>query len=714
MHSAWLVAVTVGFAVVACRAPNAPQTRPAPGPRPPAQEPTSNDDAPLEELERVAALTSVPAVQPTAAPARASIIQLAVSSDGLAALTADARGELRLWPALDGSREPMVVDPPGSSTVALANRRDSKPPPTAIALARHQDAFTAFFITRDHELVIAQLGADGVTRARAVAASPKVEAFAMAEPGLVVLRRDHTVAVFAPDGQHARRIAAMPGERINAITAAGAHAAVVVEREGRIGIRVLKLAPRLAWGPYAEYEPDHARFAISPRGDRLAVVTVTRDWKPHLIVTELHGGLLFDDIQLRADAIGFVDENTLVYWADSALNWLDVRDRKPRKITLHARLAKPLLVIAGNRAFSRSLRDIAIAGPTSTEFLGYTLASPKAVDQLASGELLVASTTHLFTTDLQLGLRKELGQDHHTVNDLRWLAGDDVAAVVDESSGSRGDSKLYLMNVARGTWTQLRSELSARPTLAVEPSTGMLAVNDRESELLRYRAAISTVVSVAKSPRRSGDHEHEDVIQPLDPKLAGGARVAHVHHPTADATKRSTVSWFAGDTLRGAPMSKQQVDGDISALDAAGKVYAWIGPDDGPGEVAIVAPGKRASRIRAPSDGRIWPDRRGERFAMTNQELAMFRLDGTRLWSREIGFVERALWLSDGTLAVFDESGIARLDPANGQVLARRCGWQFGLASVPHEPWIDFDPIQNDDFDPYSSKVPSLCTRTRP
>src|SRR5690349_1181413 len=72
---------------------------------------------------------AAPPAKPTAAPPLplsaahgADITVLGVTVDGLAAATADRLGGIRLWPVLDGTREPVVIQ--GTPPRAIALLRD--------------------------------------------------------------------------------------------------------------------------------------------------------------------------------------------------------------------------------------------------------------------------------------------------------------------------------------------------------------------------------------------------------------------------------------------------------------------------------------------------------------------------------------------------------------------------------------------------------------
>src|SRR5438874_2145087 len=70
----------------------------------------------------VAALQPAPRVPPPPLTAAhgAEIVALGVTIDGEAVASADRLGGLRLWPALDGTREPIVIQGTAARAVALA------------------------------------------------------------------------------------------------------------------------------------------------------------------------------------------------------------------------------------------------------------------------------------------------------------------------------------------------------------------------------------------------------------------------------------------------------------------------------------------------------------------------------------------------------------------------------------------------------------------
>src|SRR6184192_590488 len=93
------------------------EPKPAAPPAPPVI-PQPTEPPPSAEVVHPASRAAIEA------PHGGAISTLAVTPDGTAAITADQLGGMRLWPVLDGSREPLVVDLPHARDLAIGTRAD--------------------------------------------------------------------------------------------------------------------------------------------------------------------------------------------------------------------------------------------------------------------------------------------------------------------------------------------------------------------------------------------------------------------------------------------------------------------------------------------------------------------------------------------------------------------------------------------------------------
>ncbi|HEY6036615.1 MAG TPA: hypothetical protein VIV58_20200, partial [Kofleriaceae bacterium] len=167
------------------------------------------------------------------APHGAPIAALAVTSDGTAAITADETGGMRLWPKLDGTREPCVVELPS---------------PRALAIAKHGSGFFIAWIDSASSLSLAELDDSGrTTRRGAIAQDADFLGLAVTDLGLLAWRSDQTVALYDLDGVQLGRLGTDPGERLVNVAANGTSAIAVVAVRNDTGeanlVRPIQLAP---------------------------------------------------------------------------------------------------------------------------------------------------------------------------------------------------------------------------------------------------------------------------------------------------------------------------------------------------------------------------------------------------------------------------------------------------------------------------------------
>src|SRR5262245_56157398 len=137
----------------------------------------------------------------------AEITALGVTPDGRAVASADRLGGMRLWTALDGTREPAVIRGPAAR---------------AIALARDDDGFAIGALDSAGGVHVIRTTAIGAVRSRAAVPGeqPATEMTATAE-GLLILRADQTVELVDARGTVRSRLTPEPGTHIDSLLARG-------------------------------------------------------------------------------------------------------------------------------------------------------------------------------------------------------------------------------------------------------------------------------------------------------------------------------------------------------------------------------------------------------------------------------------------------------------------------------------------------------------
>ncbi|HEY0476840.1 MAG TPA: hypothetical protein VGD37_04915, partial [Kofleriaceae bacterium] len=198
-----------------------------------------------------------PPQRPVAPPARpltaahgSDIVALGATADGLAVASANRLGGIRLWPALDGTREPVVI----RGTAARS-----------IILMRDGDGFAIGTLDAAGGVHVIRTGADGVVRGRAtVAGEQPVTEIAGTAAGVLVLRADQAIELVDPGGAVRARLTPEPGTRVDSLVARGGRVLARVQEDKQIHGRWLALDHGLADLPGAR-----GAARDRPRGPRL-------------------------------------------------------------------------------------------------------------------------------------------------------------------------------------------------------------------------------------------------------------------------------------------------------------------------------------------------------------------------------------------------------------------------------------------------------------
>lgn len=668
------------LALVACSgSPRAPEPPPpiATAPATAVTQPTGSSPIPTVHARR----------EIREAPHAGAILTLALSPDGTTALSADELGGVRLWPALDGSQEPRIVD---------------MPQPAQLAVGRLADHVAAVALDESGGLYIAKLDAAGRQLSHTtLPGEPPVLGMAMTSIGLLAWRADQTLSLLDADGATKAKLGTEPQQRLVAVAVNGRHAVVVLQREGgKRQARWLALEPALAWGAWIPHELPFAStagstldIALSPNGKRLAILART-DRTGSGSVYELATGkqIASGPFNSASAEIGFADDNTVALGGFEGLSWIDLTaaDPKPSRLvsSLPGSRTKAALATGGSRAITATNSELVLSTPTSTEFLGYETVSPRIAEIGPHGQLLVGAGDHMVLLDKDLranaatppftGITGQLAE-------LRWLGDDDW--LLESSSPTDAGMQIALVNATLGT-SVVRKSVAEAQILHYEPSTQLVTLSfGAESEVTRFDRKQRRLEPIA-SVRKSSPYE-QVLFVPVSPSLARGVQLVQV-----TMRDKSTIKWLRDPRAIDKPSATVTVDGPFAGADAAGNVYMWRNTPAGQLELAVYADGKQVRTL--PNSGAIalWPEPGGTRYVEVAQNtVAMYDGGGTQLWLQQLATSQEALWLTDGAIALTSAAGIARLDPATGTVTAARCGWRFGLAKKPHPSTPRVEPL---------------------
>lgn len=453
--------VAVLALAAACSAPGAPRTAAVVAP-PPAAAPATPLVAPIVRTD--------PGEGGIEAPQGGAIRMLAAVPDGGAALTADDLHGVRLWPTLDGNQEPRSVELPQARQLALG---------------RHGAGFTAAVLDPAGGLYIATLDAQGRSHSHVSLAADPAEylGIAAATRGLVAWRADQSVMLLDGDGAALGRLATEPGERIVSVAVSGEHAAVLLDRDGKRGVRTIAL-DKPAWGAWIDVAAADL-VALAPSG-QLAV----RDGSA-ANVYDTSGKLLQRLIGAAGESLVFVDDTHLAMSANNRLVWLGDKPQAAGAINA-------TIVAAGGRVITASNGDVMLATPSETRYLGYDVATPMVAQAIGGGQLALGYLTKLYTVDTRLRVVRALNMSvRDRAVELRWL-GDDAWAV--ESGVDLGDDADFRL-VTAGNTRVIKNHLEAPSILGYEPTTHLDAVTRRPAHRVSLRRREARSRARRREPR---------------------------------------------------------------------------------------------------------------------------------------------------------------------------------------------------------------------
>jgi WD40 repeat protein len=653
--------------------------------------PPSRDAAAAQQSPEVPVAAAPEVVHPASraaieAPHGGAIVSLAISPDGQSAVTADQLGGLRLWPVLDGSREPLVVELPHARDLAIGPRADG---------------FT--IVVRDDVggLIVANVDRDGRTRSHVtLAADPAYEGIAMMAAGLIAWKIDQTIEAIGADGRVKSRLAAEGGQRVVDVAVAGTHGVALIEKlehgAASHAIRAFEVEPKLAWGAWmpGSFVRGNA-IAVSPGGTRYAT-SLTDKGKTNVIVFDAAKGDVIGDGDVNGEIgdFGFVDEEHVAIAGQNAMVWLTAHAGTKASIAAGAGPLTPagnhiLLAVAAGKAYSSANGDLAIATPAAMSYLGYGVESPTIAQPGRDGKLIVGVADAFVELDKNLiaaGSPQVSVPEGSSVADVRWLGGDDWIVV---EAGSDGQTRVELQDVAHGTRKVVHEKMAIVPVLMYEPSTHLITLSLGDTpEVDRYDPDKHVVEKVAALPKPKGFEQAE--LVPVAPARADGAQLVRI------AVKdRPTIQWIKDPRALGKASASVTIDNaSFAGADVAGHVFVWRNTPQNALELVVYTNGKPTGTL--PTDGPValWPDHNGARVVEVGQHsVALYKLDGTRLWIQELAGTTEALWLDDDAIAIVSAGGIARLDAATGKVTAARCGWKFGLTAKPHAVTPQIEPV---------------------
>lgn len=692
----WCVVVVVA----ACGTGAEPRTDPRSDP--------SIADAPVPERPPPAPITGAHG---------ARIALIAITADASAAVTSDDHGGLRVWPTLDGSREPIVVH--GAA-------------PTRLAIARDDDGLVIAIQDEAGGAELVRFAPRGDVRGRAtLAAEPAIEQLALVDDGVLVRRADQRLELVSHAGRPRAALVPDAGTRVTALLtpegSARADRALAIVRDGArtYGRWISVGVDALAWGattPRLRLE-ERSPIALAPDGATL-IAQRTRGAGSTAVLVDVGTGkrgaevcgrprdrrdldeedfavLDVDAVELFPRAIGFVDATTVACAIDEGLAWWGI-DGAQRGTSTPMDPAEDGTLTAGNgRVVGAARHQLVLLAPDRVRYLGYGLRDLSHVRVVPAGLLLGKGDGEPLLVDRRF---RELGRfPLPKRGDVEWADVVPLDARFVLAVSARGPAPgdpwgttyhLAVYDAATGQVHQRLPELANQPAVEFEPASRLLVTSDAgapgrgpSARLLlrldpvthRFTERFDLEVELGPASR----------VQLLDPARSGGV-VAIATRQEANGTMIYEVH---EDDLRGGAASATSVRprrsylvpiaaNALRAIDRTGRVYGRDALDAG--DLDAYVRGVKLGRLAGLGPAPIQPSPDGAHLAvLADQRVRLYTFDGELVWETALWGVTEVGWAPTGELFARFAGALANLDLTTGALAERQCGWRFGIAEAP-------------------------------
>jgi hypothetical protein len=615
-------------------------------------------------------------------PHFAQISAVVVDAAATRALSRDFLGQVRIWPALDGSLEPQKV--PVAS-------------PEAMAITARKDGSLAALIDSAGIVTIVHFDAEGLATATATL-PPDVpfSGVALLDGGerLAVVRSDQRLVLLDADGVEQAHLA-VRGARVIALHAAGDRLIAILRKadgdKATFEVRALTTAgDALAWDGDGHKLPEAVAIlpqvvsAVSPDGSLLGYLAqTTTDVSAKVIAIATGKAIKFDSVLAASSptttTIGFTDDTHLEMATLGGTGWRAVisgNDAIAMTAALDSASSAPAYA-HGARVAGYQASLVVHRADGDVGYLGYRDLAPSAGALAPDGKSAAWTTSTgaivIQRFDGSADLRIKSGND--------WFS---TVAVVDDDHviAGRNNGQVVMFDSHSGAELASAVVATSSPYFVYQPTTKLLGV-------MRDTGTIWVVPVDAAASDPFGDpiavSDGAASFMLLDPDLADGDALITVDG--SQITHRYAAKTL-GDGLTAAEIKRARGATAPYAwgYDRAGESYTLNGTSvelrQGDKLTASVSLGASTALSG------VFVSPRGDQIGMlvqpgTGSTMTAVGRDGTARWSvSSRSSLYWATWSEDESAAiVLGQGGAIVVDGSTGKTVATALGRAFGLSN---------------------------------
>ncbi len=635
----------------------------------------------ITERPPIAGAHRVPDRIPPASIHAGMIRRVAMTEQADVALSVDTVGDVRLWPSLDGKREPVQL---------------SLAAPRAVAIAHAGTELVIAAIDQAGNGQILRLSRDGAVRGTTpISGELAIVQLVAIEGGVLAVRADQTIERYDVNGVRRGRLVGDPGERFAHLAVRRNGAAVLVisgapkpavaandlvVRPTATDVRFIVLGDELAtdglsWGPrrVLPQPVDADALALAPSHKRIAVIDSSSVQLHVIDVGDLHEiGKPAAIANVQHPMVGFIDDDNVAE-IDSSVSWwpgsTQTTDAEPR---LEVDKLAPQVTggaIGDGLATAGFSTALALATPKATHFLGWLDDTDGALSAVGSGFAVALRDGQALLLDRSLAIvtrTDALDEESMSFNSTPPLWIDEHHVVIARSVKERQeiaivDPVAVTHRVSLGSYERVRS-------FEYDPQLREVALLDPP----RIHRVVLDASFTKVTPLPDLWLGHAQLVRLVDPTTHGGVVAIGV---TGAGTSYTTVEWHdaPGPTIEPTELSGS---GAFKAIDDDGSMYVT---DEQ--ELDVVRGGTRTRLAAATLSTAVSPSADGQLIAtLEDRQLAMLDAQGRELWRRTLWDMERVVFASDARrIVVQTTGGLIELDATTGERLSASCAFDFGI-----------------------------------